>query len=795
MSPLGTTAPARGRVAWDADSEGYVLEADGCQYRLAIGAADERSGLLFIEGRAGSPIAEQPWQPLLRGAGMLLREPEGGILPAEATHQRCELVELEHTVRGRAVTLRYVELLEKRALSRSVEVRLNGRSLEIVVEAPGGKPLEGYCGFSLGKIGPDEARAVRVPGLPDPLLVLQPDGFLCAYPERFSGSASSYPPGAAFYRTDTDGVARPIRETFYLTLSPDPLDPLPALRRPAAPHRGELETRVALDFFSEASYDEDEHLFGLLRHYGLTDLLLIYRNWQQYGYERRDPLLYPANPDRGSNEAFRRMLATARENGWTVALREEYSTLAKDSPYWNEQVLARWWDGQPRVGRGGSHAVAADRMLDFARLEATKIQRNYPVAGAFVDGHTSWNPEGCYRQVDSRPGSGAGSESEAIRHLDELLGFLREVHGGPVVGASGTGAVRFDTFAAGMAEGVIRGADGGQHAQVIADYELREVRPKLVGIGAGTYRQFCGLASGEPVDISKVDSDAYRAMEIALGHTGYVGNYRVKPGPRGQVFPGGAATAAVREYYLLRGLQELAHSSQVRSVRYAEGDLLELREALLRGIDLAHSWVRIEYVAGLTVWVNLHHEQSWHLEGEEGTWELPPHGFLALAPRQRFVAYSAVIDGQRTDYCRCAAYTFLDARSSQPRLAEEIRTDGSVALLHSDVGGRRDVVMVGARQLDLGSDEYRLSERADARFHHVSAHELELVVMDTENGKPVQVTWPAFSGAWKSGGLEVLELEGDGWTRSRNQLSQTRTGPQLSRVLPGTRYRVVAPAR
>jgi hypothetical protein len=783
-------------VVWEAETDAYRFEADGCEYRLAIGPLDEQSGLLFVEGRAGTAPGDQPWQPLVRGAGMLLREEEGGILPAEATHQRCELAELQHTVRGRAVTLRYVELIGKRALQRSVEVRLNGRTLEIVVEAPGGQPLEGFCGFSLGKVGPDHARTVRVPGLPEPLYILQPEGFLAAYAERLSGGASSYPPGAAFYRPDTEGSSRPVREIFYLTLSPEPLDPLPSLRRPAAPHRGVLETRVALDFLSEASYEEDEHLFGLLHHYGLHDLVLIYRNWQHYGYEQRDPLLYPANPSRGSNEAFRQMLATARENGWIVALREEYSTLAKDSPYWSEEVLARWWDGPPRIGRGGSHAIAADRMLEFARLEATKIQRNYPVTGVFVDGHTAWNPEGCYRQVDSRSGSTAASEADAVRHLEELLGFLREVHGGPVIGASGSGPVRFDTFAEGMAEAVIRGVDGGGEAPLLADYELREVRPRLLGIGAGTYRQFCGLASGEPVDISKVDSDAYRALELALGHTGYVGNYRVKPGPRGPVFPGGAATAAVREYYLLRGLQELAFSSPVRSVHYADGDeLVDLRKALLRGLDLSQPRIRIEYACGLIVRINLQRDRPWGLEVEGRSWELPPHGFLALSPRHHFVAYSALVEGLRTDFCHCSTYTFVDARGGEARRVEEIRTDGSAALLQSEVAGRQDVVMAGARLVGLGVDEYRLSERGDARFRHLGVHELEVVVMDTETGKPVNVCWPAFSGSWKSGSLEVLELEGDQWRPSRSPVTQTRSGPQLTRALPGVRYRILAPAR
>lgn len=796
MPPLGAAAPSRGRLAWDAESESYLFESDVAQYRVVIGPADEQSGLLYIEGRTGSGAEDRPWLPLVRGAGMLLREEEGGILPAGATHQRAELIALQHYARGRVLTLRYTELLEKRAWNRSVEIRQSGRALEIVIDAPGGKPLEGYCGFSAGTVGPDDARPIPVPGLPDPLLCCGGDGFLSVYPERYLGGASSYPPGGAFYRCNAEGVSAPVRETFYLTLSPEPLDPLPALRRPAAAHRRVLAHRIALDFFSEASYEEDEHILGLLQQYGLKDILLIYRNWQQFGYEKRDPLLYPANPERGSNEAFRRMLERAHANGWVVALREEYSTLATDSPYWSEGALARWWDGKPRIGRGGSHAIAANRMVEFARLEAMKIQRNYPVSAAFVDGHTAWNPEGCYRQVDSSAGATATSEAAAVRHVEELLEFLREVHGGPVVGASGAGTVRFDTFAEGMAEAVIRGVDGGQRGPLLLDYELREVRPRLLGIGAGTYRQFCSLASGEPVDISRVDTDAYRATEIALGHTGYVGNYRVKPGPRGPAFPGGASVAAVREYYLLRALQELSIPAAVQSIRYRDGDeLVELREALVRGLDLSQAQVRLEYAGGLVVWVNRSEKERWRIEAQEGEWELPPHGFVASASGRDFLAYSALISGQRADFCRSAQYTFLDTRSANPRTVEGITTDGSVALLDSAVPGRRDVVLVGARQLKLGPEEYYLSERGDVRFRQLDPGELEITVMDTETGKPVHVSWPAYSSAWKAGNLEVHELDGAQWRGSRCSISQVRTGLQLARALPGSTYRIVMAER
>jgi hypothetical protein len=117
-----------------------------------------------------------------------------------------------------------------------------------------------------------------------------------------------------------------------------------------------------------------------------------------------------------------------------------------------------------------------------------------------------------------------------------------------------------------------------------------------------------------------------------------------------------------------------------------------------------------------------------------------------------------------------------------------------VALLLSDVTDRQDVVLVGARELTLDEDEYRLGERADVRFQHITEMEVEITVMDSETGKPVQVSWPAFSPEWKSNHLEVLELVGDQWAPSRNAVTQTRQGLQMSRLRPGCIYRVVAPA-
>jgi hypothetical protein len=80
------------------------------------------------------------------------------------------------------------------------------------------------------------------------------------------------------------------------------------------------------------------------------------------------------------------------------------------------------------------------------------------------------------------------------------------------------------------------------------------------------------------------------------------------------------------------------------------------------------------------------------------------------------------------------------------------------------------------------------------RFRHLAPNELEIVVMDSETGKPVVVSWPVFSGDWQQqSNLEVLELEDGAWQASRLPVTPARNGLQLARLRPGGTYRVVAP--
>lgn len=790
LLPRAAAGGEGGASPWSEGETGWSVQAREVTYRVRpIAAGGGRAIALDarIEGEDWEPVAAS-LQPLYRHGG----ESHPAAWTAESG---IALKSARWRFTNGILSWSIDEELAGSGMECQVRFQVYGAALQVEVIADSAGGLTGYAGFS---IEPDPAAAERqasAPGLPDPLLVTPAGRFASFFADRYRGRATSYGAGSSHYSLMAGGTARPMNDFFWVACSLDPLAPLPALRRPSSQYRADLLDRVTLDFYSERPFEEDERLLRLMQLYGLHDVFLIYRNWQYYGYRRRGPLQFPADPDRGGSDALRRVCAAVRESGWRLALREEYANLMPDSPYWDEKALALSPSGAHRQSPASRRpAVAANKMVDFARLEATDIQRNYSPNGSFVDGHTSWNPEGGFAQVDLGPDSHCASESQAIAEAENLYSFLRSVHSGPVIGAAGAGPARFDSFAAGGVEAVIRGPDGGVESPLIVDYELQEVLPSILGLGAGSYRQFCGFRAGRPVAASQVDWDAYRATEIALGHAGYVGNYGIRASSRNIPFPGGSASTAVREYFLLRALQGFYLGASAQEVRYRAGEeMLSLAEALRRGMDFVNPQLRIQYAGGLQVWVNRSGKESWSVTCDEGEFLLPPSGFLAVAPRQRLLAYSAICRGHHVDYCsaQLPRYTFLDARGEVVRSVGDLEIDGAVCLFKGDAQRRTDLVMVAATRLRTGGEEYRLSTRGDVRFAHRTLREVEITLLDIHEGSHAHVTWPAWDPGWSCSHWEIQEREQVGeWRPSEAEIQMTRQGPQLLRARAGVTYQV-----
>jgi uncharacterized protein DUF5696 len=829
MAPSGTHAPGRGRLLADENAGEYLFEVGALRYRVRLGTAAEPTPLLRID----ASVEGGDWCRVCDEAGMLLRLPNGVVLSPTQSVAHLKQEECRPTVRGKTLTVRFAERLDDTLLRRTLQLRLVGQSLVMqlsaespplpVIASDGGSPAppaarrrgrarsgkgraeaaaaerEGtaaYCGFTFGTLGSPAAREVLIPYTIDPVYLLENGGFAAAYVDRFLSGANAAPRGTAFYRADAEGATPPISETLYITVAADPLDTLPTLEAAPSPYRGELARRVVLDVWSDSPFATDQETFAKLRRYGLADVLLHYQTWQQYGFGCRLPAHYPANPERGDNEEFRRLIRFVQDQGWLVALREDYTSISAETSYWDETVVARTADGALRPARLGGYAIAAERMLPFARLESTKIERNYSPGAASAGCSAAYNPEDQLHQIDlGRDNRSSRTLAEAIRHAQTLFRYLGDLHRGPVIGEGGEGPGRFDTFYVGVVDGFERPLDGRASGPVIPDFELRRVQPLMANHGVGYYGRFFNEIHGQaPIDPAKVSWDLYRSTEIAFAHAGFLSTAQVPPPHLGPWVPMGSMREAFAEYFLMRAVQERLMTTPVRRIAYHHaGEYLGLSEALRAGLDLSQSQLRIEYERGLTVFVNRHARQEWAVRWAGMTYTLPPFGWL-VGDEQELLAYSALVAGNRADAVRSPSYTFLNVRSDVARRIEGITTDGAIALVASAVPGRKDLFACGCKTVADTEERLRLSERADFSLIHRSESEVELCVLDSDSGQSVTVTLASFGPGWDQGRLTLEEWEAGEWRRAPNQIQHTRRGLQFARLRPDVVYRLALPA-
>jgi hypothetical protein len=397
-------------------------------------------------------------------------------------------------------------------------------------------------------------------------------------------------------------------------------------------------------------------------------------------------------------------------------------------------------------------------------------------------------------------------QSAAIQHGQALCRYLRDLHQGPLIGEGGEGPGRFDTFYAGVVDSFERPLEGRAGGPVIPDFELHRVQPVMAGHGVGFYGRFFNEIHGQaPIDPARVSWDLYRATEIAFAHAGFLSTAQVPPPALGPWTPMGSMREAFTEYFLMRGVQERLMTTPVRRIAYHHaGQFLDLAAALRAGMDLSQAQLRIEYERGLTVFVNRHARQEWTVRWEGMHYALPPSGWLVGEGRD-FLAYSALIAGNRADAVRSPEYLFLNVRSDVARRIERITSDGAVALVQSTVPGRRDLFACGCKIVSEDVELLKLSERGDVSLIHRSEQEVEVCVLDSESGGSVSVTVPLFGPEWDQervpaagkvddtkGHLLLEELESGEWRRASSQVQHTRRGLQLVRLRPDVVYRLRA---
>jgi hypothetical protein len=723
LLPAAAGRVGENRVSFDAGAQTYRLSHRGgitVTFELDLRHPDNRFGRLTIrETTSGRfPIA---------GAGLFYRQPDGNLIEPRLFSVVGVVDAVEHALlpAGDGVRLTVRETLENQAHTKRYTLRLVGAAIEVHAEsldasgvAPG---AGGYAGFTAGDIeGSQDGVSIRLPYMDAvPVTMLDHRWFastLVDYPLSHAGAlvprGPEILPGAItnevapIYGPDAAGRIRPVDETVWVTLSPDIADLFALPEQPPSPHRPALSETVHVTLAGRApdvSFADEAAYVEQLRAWRVTDLQFHKPAWEPAEIQR--PAQGPPNPAAGGESGFTALVAAA---GGRIAPSLAYTLTTSGCPG-NPNPLYRPADRvggsdglpkgiraracpEPSGGEAEAFLLAPDAARRLAEGAAGDLAR-WGVRAVDLDVLTAWNPAYAW------PGAAANVLDEAVAPahpatIGEAIGAMKRLFAqmqtqvGPVFGsgAFGTWETGYDSFFAGYVDGVARSLSNGSDEQpsgasylVVPDYELKVIRPRMVGYGMGDYTRFFPDLAAEGADLvrplTEAELDEWHATMLAYGHAGaWTTRETTAGGPGGDYLP---PAEQVKTYFTMRALQSRYLDAAPVSVGYVGPDGVErdLNGALARDFDLAGPRLHLVFgsegagaVGGGTgdavnsnveLWLN-HSPDVWTVTAG-GTYLLPQNGWLARGDGG-LLGYSALVEGRRADFLQAPEVTVLDGR-------------------------------------------------------------------------------------------------------------------------------------
>lgn len=356
----------------------------------------------------------------------------------------------------------------------------------------------------------------------------------------------------------------------------------------------QLAGRFAFDLWSGRYGDSSGQLQRAFR-YGLTDAVVIWHNWQRWGYDYRLPDIYPPNPRLGTEAELQAMIDACRQTGVLFALHDNYIDMYPDaSDFSYERNIAFREPGKPvpawlNEGRQAqSYRFRADRIGDYLRPNLELLHQKLRPTAYFIDVWSSvrpydyWTSEGrfvdCvatrdewgkqFAWIRDRLGSDAPQISESGH--DQLIGWLDGAQTNHLrVGEPVSGDRNWTVWN-------IRCQD----AERIPWFDFAH-HDRFALHGAGYSNRYQG---GLDARNHGIYSDDYLATEVLTGHPVMVSE------PFGR--------NVVRKYWLTQDLMRALAQRTMQSVEFVDG-------------DLHHQ--HVQWSGGGDVWVNR----------GEGDWPLP----------------------------------------------------------------------------------------------------------------------------------------------------------------------------
>ncbi len=348
--------------------------------------------------------------------------------------------------------------------------------------------------------------------------------------------------------------------------------------------------------------------------------MVVWHNWQRWGYDYRLPNICPPNPQLGTVAEMKRLVDTCKEAGVVFAPHDNYIDFYPDADGFSyEKTIAFSQGGEPvkawlNEGRGArSYRYRSDVIDPFLKSNVSWIREHLGPTGYFIDVWSSARPYS-YWTSDGRFVPATFTRDK----WGELFAWIRDELGdnAPQISESGH-------------DGLIGWLDGAQ------TNHLRVGQPGPGDLGWCVWNWKCGDAERTPwFDAAHHDrfilhgagygsrysaglddrlhgmySDDYIATEVLTGHPAMV------PQPFGR--------DVVRIYWLTADLMRALALKTIEKVTYADGDL--------------HRQY-VEWSGGGRVWVN-RGQSDWTVNDMT----LPEYGFFATVPAASGGAVSAGI--------------------------------------------------------------------------------------------------------------------------------------------------------
>ena len=375
--------------------------------------------------------------------------------------------------------------------------------------------------------------------------------------------------------------------------------------------------------------------------------MVVWHNWQRWGYDYRLPDIYPANPAMGTHEELRRMADLCRETGVLFAPHDNYIDFYPDAQRFSyEKQIAFRADGTPvkawiNEWRGAqSYRYRADAVEPFLRRNVRLIRDGLRPNAFFIDVWSSigpydyWTADGQFvDHVTTRDSWG-----EHFAWIRDTLGALSPDDTAPQVSESGHDQL------IGWLDGaqtnhlrVGKPVGEGRNAWCVWNVPCRDAE-RIPWFDAAHHDRFilhgAGYPSRYPAGLDArmhgIYSDDYMATEVLTGH------------------PAMAAAAfgrdVVRKYWLLHDAMSALALRTIEAVEFVDGD-----------IHRQH----VRYSGGGHVWVN-RGETDWHVAGET----LPQYGFLVRVETDKGPVMAAITrrDGLIVETARSPGQVYVNGR-------------------------------------------------------------------------------------------------------------------------------------